>query len=86
MMTFTLTKHAREEMDIRGIDEDSVRAVLESPGQIVAVRDGLVAYQSVLSLSGKDTLLRVIVSDTDHSMRVITVYKTSKVSKYWRSP
>lgn len=84
MSNYQLTKHALEEMAIRGIAESTVKAVMESPGQIVSVKDGLVAYQSVISEEGKEILVRVIADNLGNPVRVITVYKTSKISKYWR--
>jgi hypothetical protein len=37
---------------------------------------------------GKGTpyLVRVIVDDTVMPVQVVTVYKTSKIKKYWRNP
>lgn len=45
------------------------------------------AYQSIMDIGlGKDYLVRVIVNDTIDPAKVITVYRTSKISKYWRQP
>ena len=49
-------------------------------------RSGLWAYQSRIVLAdGRLFLLRVIVDDTIEPMVVVTVYRTSKVDKYWRA-
>ncbi len=74
-------------MAIRGIAEPVLDAVMRSPGQIVPVRDGLIAYQSVVSTdSGGDALIRVIVTEGEPPpLRVVTVYQTSKIAKYWRT-
>jgi hypothetical protein len=86
-MTAVLTNHARLEMVRRGIAEDLVMAVLDSPEQVVAEREGLVAYQSRLAVEdGRVMLVRVIVEDRSTPRRVITVYRTSKIDKYWRRP
>ena len=45
-MPFELTQHARLEMNRRQIPEEVVLAVLENPEQVVAEREGLVAYQT----------------------------------------
>jgi len=86
-MTAVLTNHARLEMVRRGIAEDLVMAVLDRPEQVVAEREGLVAYQSRLAMEdGRVMLVRVIVEDRSTPRRVITVYRTSKIDKYWRRP
>jgi hypothetical protein len=48
--TYTITKHATEEMQERGITEEVLDLVMQSPGQIVPERDELVAYQSVRAM------------------------------------
>ena len=86
-MTAVLTNHARLEMVRRGIAEDLVMAILERPEQVVAEREGLVAYQSRLATEdGRVLLVRVIAEDRSTPRKVITVYRTSKIDKYWRRP
>jgi len=86
-MTAVLTNHARLEMVRRGIAEDLVMAILERPEQEVAEREGLVAYQSRLATEdGRVMLVRVIAEDRSTPRKVITVYRTSKIDKYWRRP
>ena len=44
-------------------------------------------YQSITgSETGENYLVRVIVNDTVEPEKVVTVYKTSKIKKYWREP
>jgi predicted Zn-dependent protease with MMP-like domain len=86
-MTAVLTNHARLEMVRRGIAEDLVMAILERPEQVVAEREGLVAYQSRLGMEdGRVMLVRGIAEDRSTPRKVITVYRTSKIDKYWRQP
>ncbi|MHB1643948.1 MAG: DUF4258 domain-containing protein [Acidithiobacillus sp.] len=86
MTPYVITNHAREEMTIRGIAESTVDAVLRNPGQIVTVKNGLEAYQSVVfSDTGPNMLIRVIVTHGELPLRVVTVYQTSKITKYWRA-
>jgi len=86
-MKFEISRHARNEMNRRGISEDLVLAVLQNPGQIVDEYGNMKAYQSITgSETGKNYLVRVIVNDTVEPEKVVTVYKTSKVKKYWREP
>jgi len=86
-MKFEISRHARNEMNRRGISEDLVQAVLQNPGQIVDEYGNMKAYQSITgSETGKNYLVRVIVNDTVEPEKVVTVYKTSKIKKYWREP
>ena len=87
MTEYILTQHAREEMVIREIPESILDAVMQSPGQIVPEKDDLVAYQSVVTFpDAGEMLVRAIVADQNPPLRVITVYRTSKLAKYWRKP
>jgi hypothetical protein len=86
-MKFQITNHARKEMNRRAIPADAVEAVLQKPGQIVEEYGNKRAYQSIMALgTEKRYLVRVIVDDTVMPGRVVTVYKTSKIKKYWRHP
>ncbi len=59
--------------------------VLNQPQQIVAEREGRRAYQSKLDFGGGTMfLLRAIIDDRLDPAMVITVYRTSKIEKYWR--
>jgi hypothetical protein len=52
----------------------------------LAERGGKKAYQSQLDFGGgKIFLLRAIVDETVDPAMVVTVYRTSKISKYWRT-
>jgi hypothetical protein len=83
-MKFTMTKHASQEMERRSIQNSLVESVLDNPEQVVPEGEGLRAYQSRLYFGGKLYLVRVIVNDEVDPARVVTVYRTSKVHKYWR--
>lgn len=86
-MTFEISRHAFDEMNRRGLPQHVVDSVLENPGQIVDEYGGMKAYQSVIDFGvGKNYLVRVIVKDTVAPAKVVTVYKTSKIEKYWRNP
>ena len=84
MTKYILTKHAQEEMAIRGIPESILDVVMQTPGEVVPEKEELVAYQSVINFPEGPMLLRAIVADQDQPMRIITVYRTSKIEKYWR--
>lgn len=84
-MAYRISRHAQTEIERRGIPLYLVESVLTSPQQIVLEKDGRKAYQSQLDFGdGKVFLLRVIVADDIEPTVVITVYKTSRIEKYWR--
>jgi len=58
---------------------------LQNPHQIVEEYGNKKAYQSKVDFGeGKVYLLRVIVADNVNPATVVTVYRTSKIKKYWR--
>jgi len=84
---YKLSRHARLEMERRGISLDLLEQLLQNPQQIVAETRGKEAYQSIIDFgSGKRFLVRAIVADENDPPVVITVYRTSKIHKYWRMP
>ncbi len=85
-MKFRLSRHALEELRRRGIPRDLLEQVLQKPQQVLPERDGKKVYQSRVKFSeGKVFLLRAVVNDEAEPAVVITVYRTSKIEKYWRS-
>jgi len=86
-MKYRISKHASNEMMRRGISLEIVKGILENPEQVVMEYNEKKAYQVILEFeSGKRYLVRVIVDDTVDPLVVVTVYRTSKISKYWREP
>ena len=84
--TYSLTAHARFEMERRQIAEAEVAEVLSSPEQAEVVRPGRIVCQSRFQsdLFDRVYLLRVFVDIDRKPPEVMTVYRTSKVEKYWR--
>ena len=86
-LEFKLSKHAEEELGRRNIPRAFLDEVLQQPEQIVAQYGWEKVYQSRLDFGeGKIFLVRVIVDDTVSPAIVVTVYRTSKIEKYWREP
>lgn len=84
-MNIRLSNHAREEMERREIPPALLDSVLGNPEQIVPGYAGTRVYQSRLDFGGgRVYLLRAVVDDTVDPALVVTVYRTSKISKYWR--
>jgi hypothetical protein len=83
---FVYSRHAQEEMVRRGIAQALVDDVLRSPEQVVPEQNGRVAYQSRVEMDrGQIFLLRVLVAESADPAVVVTVYRTSKIAKYWRT-
>jgi len=82
---FRLSRHALEEMERRQIPNSFVESILLNPEQIIPAHGGKVAYQSRIDFgAGRIFLVRVIVNDSADPSVVVTVYRTSKIEKYWR--
>ncbi|MBA3493262.1 MAG: hypothetical protein H0T87_03840, partial [Gammaproteobacteria bacterium] len=45
----------------------------------------IVCYQSIVEIDQKPYLVRVMVNETAYPPTVVTVYRTSKIEKYWRA-
>jgi hypothetical protein len=85
-LKFKISQHASEEMQRRAIPLALLETVLQNPQQVVPEYGGKKAYQSQVDFGeGKIFLLRAIVDDKVEPASVITVYRTSKISKYWRT-
>lgn len=85
VMHYALSHHAEEEMARRGIPLSAVDVVMEKPDQKVPGHGGITCRQSRIQFEGKMYLLRVMVDETDFPFRVVTVYRTSRIAKYWEA-
>ncbi len=84
--TYRITDHAQREMVRRQIHAADVRRVLALPEQTERIRPGRVVYQSRAAMGKPPTtyLLHVFVDVDRQPVEVVTVYRTSKIAKYWR--
>jgi Domain of unknown function (DUF4258) len=82
---YLITGHAAFEMRRRRIEEDLVRRVLAAPEQRYPVGPGRDVLQSRIALAGKTYLFRVFVDVDRDPAEVVTVYRTSRIAKYWRA-
>ena len=82
-MEIVWTKHAEERQqqweERLGITRSEVEKVLSSPQQIMIEDDVLVAH----SQRGKG-LLRVVFVEIGNTKRILTVYWTNQVRRYWQ--
>ncbi|MBL8050229.1 MAG: DUF4258 domain-containing protein [Anaerolineales bacterium] len=86
ILEFVFTAHALKEMTRRNIAEQEVQDVLAKPEQMEIVRDGRAVYQNkyIFTKTSKTYILRVFVDIDIKPPHVVTVYRTSKIEKYWR--
>jgi hypothetical protein len=84
-MTHELSKHVQEEMDRRGIPLAVVESVLVAPAQKVPEHGDVMCYQSQVEINQKPYLVRVMVNEKATPPKVVTVYRTSRISKYWKA-
>jgi hypothetical protein len=86
-MEFDFSIHAKEQMTLRGISQDEVKVILQSPQQVIYDSEisEIEIYQSIFkNLQDQNYLIRVFVNRTKNPKLVVTVYKTSKILKYWK--
>jgi hypothetical protein len=81
---YKITDHAAFEMARRDISEQVVREILKEPEQRQVVREGREVVQSRIVLGGKLYLVRIFVDFDRIPSEIVTVYRTSKIEKYWR--
>jgi hypothetical protein len=82
-MNFIISDHASIEIQRRKIRLEDVKQVLNHPQQVIPVRQARKIHQSIIEMDGKSYLLRLIVDEGDTNI-LVTVYRTSKIQKYWR--
>ena len=83
-MSFELSAPVQQEMQRRGIPLAVVDAVLAAPAQKVPEHGVIVCYQSQVEINRRPYLVRVMVNETVTPAKVVTVYRTSKITKYWK--
>jgi len=85
-MKFILLNHLKIQAKERDISIGLIEDALSNPEQIVPDLKGLMAAHKKYfdTENKKEYLIRVIFRE-EHAVRIgITVYKTSKIKKYWR--
>ncbi len=85
-MHLLISRHAEEELVRCRIPREWLDSVLESPEQRIPQPGGKEILQSrFASGDGKMYLLRAVVAADKEPPVVVTVYRTSKIEKYWRA-
>lgn len=85
-MNFVLTDHAREEAERRQIPMDWIESTMARPEQVMAGTNQRKVFQSRIDSDGKMFLVRLVVEDWHQPPVIVTVYRTSKIEKYWGNP
>jgi hypothetical protein len=85
-MSFIFSNHALEQMQRRGIKQEDVEVAVLQPDQKLIDADSpdITIYQSLLNESGRIFLLRVFVNTTKDPNVIVTLYRTSKIQKYYQ--
>ena len=84
-MNIIFTAHVKFEMKRRNINEILVRDVIEKPEQKLLSKNDRVVFQSKYFdiKENIEMILRVIWEIEHKTIKIITVYKASKIQKYW---
>ena len=80
--SFKLSRHALDQMQLRNISEKIVYDILLNPDQI-RLEDEKKVYQSIVE-NGR-SLIRIFVNHKKNPKVVVTVYKSSKIKKYYEA-
>ncbi len=83
---YVITPHAAFEFSRRRLPERIVRDVLAAPEQRHSVRPGRDVLQCKVEFENRTYLVRVFVDVDRNPAEVVTAYRTSQITKYWREP
>ena len=84
-MEIVFSNHSLFEMKKRQIDKEIVNKIFNTPHQRIPSKKGRVIVQGkyLNQHEGEEMLLRIIGKEKENVFYIITVYKTSKIGKYW---
>jgi hypothetical protein len=81
-MDYIFSQHALGQMKSRDLSIELVENIINNPDEIKQ-EEGLTIYQCIVPFLPKGNyLVRVFVNTTKMPNLIVTVYKTSKISKY----
>lgn len=85
-MKTVFSNHAEIEMLRRNVERKHILSVVKNPQQKFKDGNKKWIYQSKYFDDGlkKEMLLRIFAEEDLKGIKVITTYKTSKISKYWK--
>jgi len=84
-MDIVFSRHAHEQMIRRCIDYELVLSVVSQPDQMITDSEdsAIVICQSLIKEDKQMFLLRVFVNKNIQPNIIVTLYKTTKISKYY---
>ena len=83
-MIYVFSMHALEQMKTRAISKEIVEKILAKPDQI-STHEDLAVFQGLEKGDKTLFLIRVFVNMRKTPNVVVTVYRTSKIDKYYES-
>jgi hypothetical protein len=86
-MDYTFSKHAEEQMQRRNINRKDIDTAMLYPDQMLADSEntGITIYHFLLKENEQMFLLRVFVNTIRNPNVIVTLYKTTKIQKYYES-
>ncbi len=86
MKPIRIPPHAMQSLDARDIALEEVERAIRAPEAVVSGHDQRQVYMRRYhdKLLGQEMLLRVVVEETAELVFVVTVYKTSRIDRYWK--
>jgi hypothetical protein len=82
-MDYLFSQHALNQMELRSIPREIIDGILSEPDQKIE-QDDLMVFQSIIKdLHEQQFLFRVFVNVHKEPPLVVTVYRTSKIEKYY---
>jgi len=84
-VNIVITEHARFEAKRRHIDLELILSTARNPQQEIPGKKNRVIRQSKYydKINGREMLLRVIAEQAPGVLKIISVYRTTKIEKYW---
>ncbi|PIU21081.1 MAG: hypothetical protein COT15_04270 [Candidatus Diapherotrites archaeon CG08_land_8_20_14_0_20_34_12] len=77
------TFHATNQLLERQINKTVVEQILLKPDQLITDPKGYLIAQKIIAKNGFKFLYRVIFIRQEDCFKVLTVYRTTKIQKYW---
>ena len=86
-MDVIFSKHAQEQMQRRSINYEHVLSTVLQPDQVIVDDEDtdITICQSLIKEDEQMFLLRVFVNKAKHPNVIVTLYRTTKIVKYYES-
>jgi hypothetical protein len=84
-MKIIYSRHAEEQLKERKLSKNLVSRILAKPDQVLAGQKGRRIAQAIVGEEGVEFLVRVVYEEEGDITEVVTVYRTTKIKKYWRN-